>query len=53
MQFTPISITLTTKLSISIINSITTMLMPISCITASSINSMLLLAPIGSTLIAI
>jgi hypothetical protein len=53
MQSTPISVALVTKSSISATNGTTTMLVPVSCITAGSMNNMLLPAPVGSTLIAV
>lgn len=46
-------IALITKLSISVINGITTILVLVFYITAGSINNMLLLALVGSTLIAV
>ncbi|PNP73807.1 hypothetical protein FNYG_12854 [Fusarium nygamai] len=52
MQSTPMSVALATKSSISATNGTTTMLVPVSRITAGSMNNMLLPAPVGSTLIA-
>ncbi|KAJ4175507.1 hypothetical protein NW767_015762 [Fusarium falciforme] len=53
IQSTPMAVARVTKSSMSATNGTTTMLVPVSRITAGSMNNMLFPAPVGSTLIAV